>query len=185
MTIARQRDDDGAQAPWEPAWDHSAAASCRRWLRRTLQALDLPADAVADAELVATELVANAFVHARPPRSVWLRLLPSARLRITVLDGSTQPPHPRTAQPTDTCGRGLQVVAGLSDRWGSAPRATDTGSASGVSSNAAQEEPADPATTGKAVWAELVLATRDGPVFTGASRGTRHSTDSADSAGGG
>ena len=52
--------------------DLSGAVNCRRWLRRRLDTLRLPAPVRADLELVASELIANAFLHAPAPRSVWL-----------------------------------------------------------------------------------------------------------------
>jgi anti-sigma regulatory factor (Ser/Thr protein kinase) len=116
----------------------SAVATCRRWLRRHLDALDLPGTLAADLELVASELVANAFLHARAPRSLWLQVLPGPRVLVAVRDGDPRPPRPRSAGLTETRGRGLRVVAALADRWGTTP---------------------DP--WGKAVWAELAVPTHD------------------------
>lgn len=113
----------------------SVVATCRRWLHRHLDALGLPAGVLADVELVASELVANAFLHARAPRSLWLQPLPG-RLRVTVCDGDSRPPRPRVAGLTETRGRGLRVVAALAQQWGTSVTPG-----------------------GKAVWAELAVPT--------------------------
>ena len=136
--------------------DLSGAVNCRRWLRRRLDTLRLPAPVRADLELVASELIANAFLHAPAPRSVWLRFRPGARVRVTVLDASVHPPLPRFALATQTHGRGLRVVAALAERWGSV---TYPG--------------------GKAVWADLRVPTRRTRVFTGNGPG-KHPSVSGD-----
>ncbi|MEV6531841.1 ATP-binding protein [Streptomyces sp. NPDC051639] len=56
---------------------------------------------------------------------------------MTVADASAAPPRPRTTGPATESGRGLAIVAALSDDWGIAP--------------------SDPGTTGKKVWFTLVL----------------------------
>ncbi|HEY9391256.1 MAG TPA: ATP-binding protein [Mycobacteriales bacterium] len=136
--------------------DLSGAVHCRRWLRRRLDALRLPGPVRADLELVASELIANAFLHAPAPRSVWLRIRPGPRVRVTVLDASVRPPLPRLALATQTHGRGLRVVAALAERWGS------------------ESYP-----EGKAVWADLRVPTRRPRVFTGRASG-KHPSVSGD-----
>jgi anti-sigma regulatory factor (Ser/Thr protein kinase) len=75
-----------------------------------------------DAALIVSELMTNAADAAavlpdRPP--VTLRLLASERsLLIEVWDHSPLDLEPREADPDAECGRGLTVVAALSDRWG-------------------------------------------------------------------
>lgn len=129
--------------------DLSGVANCRHWLHRRLDALRLPASARADLELVASELIANAFLHAAAPRSVWLRLLPG-RIRVTVQDSSRQAPTPRFATATETHGRGLRVVAALAQRWGTFSYVD-----------------------GKAVWADVPIprTTRRGRVFAAGRQG--------------
>ena len=80
-------------------------------------------DRTSDAALIVSELVTNAADAAvvlpeRPP--IALRLLATEKLlRIEVWDCSPLDLEPRDAEADDECGRGLMVVAALSDRWGS------------------------------------------------------------------
>ncbi len=75
-----------------------------------------------DAALIVSELMTNAadasvVLPERPP--VTLRLLATGKsLVIEVWDQSPQDVKPREAGADDECGRGLTVVAALSDRWG-------------------------------------------------------------------
>lgn len=116
-----------------PAEPRSAAharslvlVACNRW----------DADQVsADAELVVTELVANAVRHAGTEITVKLTLLEGipGGVRAEVSDSSTRPVRPRHAGMLEESGRGLFLVDTLSSRWG-----------------------ADATTNGKTVWAEIV-----------------------------
>jgi hypothetical protein len=77
------------------------------------------------AELVATELVANSVAATRdrtwdgvvPPVRVWL-LGSDASVAVLVWDGVLREPVPRVAEDDDESGRGLGIVAALSERWG-------------------------------------------------------------------
>jgi anti-sigma regulatory factor (Ser/Thr protein kinase) len=71
------------------------------------------------AQLVASELVTNAVVHAGTDIDLTLRLIPPL-LHVAVRDGSTQPA--RIADIVDQSspsGRGLLLVDALSTAWGS------------------------------------------------------------------
>jgi anti-sigma regulatory factor (Ser/Thr protein kinase) len=76
-----------------------------------------------DAALIVSELMTNAaeasaVLPDRPP--IALRLLASEKsLVIEVWDHSPLDLEPREASPDVESGRGLTVVAALSDRWGS------------------------------------------------------------------
>jgi len=76
-----------------------------------------------DAALIVSELITNAVdasivLPDRPP--VALRLLATgASIVIEAWDQSPLDLEPRQADADDECGRGLTVVAALSDRWGS------------------------------------------------------------------
>ncbi len=84
-----------------------AAAQLTRW------GLD---DAVFTTELVLSELVTNAIRYGRTP--IRLRLLYDHSLICEVSDGSSTSPHLRYAADEDEGGRGLFLVAQLTDRWG-------------------------------------------------------------------
>jgi anti-sigma regulatory factor (Ser/Thr protein kinase) len=76
----------------------------------------------ADAALIVSELTTNAadasaVLPERPP--IALRLLASEKsLVIEVWDHSPLDLEPRVADADAECGRGLTVVAAISDRWG-------------------------------------------------------------------
>lgn len=90
---------------------------------------------VADTQLVVTELVTNAYQHARAARTLVLDYDPgSTCVRVEVDDGSQQLPHRQSGVPVGIGGRGLVLVAAVSQRWG-------------VRS--------DPGGDGKTVWADL------------------------------
>jgi anti-sigma regulatory factor (Ser/Thr protein kinase) len=84
-------------------------------------------------ELVVSELVTNALRYGRPP--IRLRLIHDRSLICEVSDGSSTAPHLRRARVFDEGGRGLFLVAQLTQRWGT--RYTSTG---------------------KTIWAEQVTA---------------------------
>ncbi|NJQ02370.1 ATP-binding protein [Streptomyces sp. PLAI1-29] len=97
-----------------------------RLVRRVVRAcLDLwGAPGLADAaELAATELIANVARHV-PDRRCLLtveRRLP-AGVRVEVRDGAPAlPPPPRAAGPEEESGRGLALVALITDAWGVLP----------------------------------------------------------------
>jgi hypothetical protein len=76
-------------------------------------------DRLVDVQVVATQLVDNAYRHARAPRWLWMHRLPDRDLvRIQVGDGSPSrlPVLGRLAAPEH--GRGLLMVNRLSVNWG-------------------------------------------------------------------
>ncbi|WP_245757670.1 ATP-binding protein [Amycolatopsis xylanica] len=96
-----------------------ALAPMRAWLRERL--VDVPAETVADAELLATELVTNAYRHADGVLAfrMWL---PDGRsvVRLEIDDGRPQLlPEVREERPRpEPGGRGLLLVKALSSAWG-------------------------------------------------------------------
>jgi len=104
-----------AVATWSLPEDPRAASAARRHVRDQLTAWHLE-ELAATTEMLASELVANVVRHARGP--VRLRLLHSRTLVCEVFDGSLTTPRIRRASWTDEGGRGLQLIAALSDRWG-------------------------------------------------------------------
>jgi anti-sigma regulatory factor (Ser/Thr protein kinase) len=77
-----------------------------------------------DAEMVASELIANAVTHAPAPvvtlALTWLEA--SSALGIVVTDPSPLPPVKRDPAKDREHGRGLHIVEALSARWGWQPR---------------------------------------------------------------
>ena len=111
----------------------------RAVLRALLDTWD-EGDAADTAELLLSELVTNA-VRARAPRDRQIEFTARAAdgaLRLEVADAGDGRPTPRHAAETDESGRGLLLVAALTERWGVSPRTA-------------------PGAVGKTVWCELKL----------------------------
>lgn len=100
--------------------DPAAVSVARRFLRRTLDAWAVDADATDNALVCLSELVTNAVVHARTGCTVRV-LLDKGVLTTTVRDFGS--PDPASAEPLEdplrVHGRGLQLVDALATRWGS------------------------------------------------------------------
>ncbi len=116
LLIARTRPTAEADvATYSLPTDPRAAGQAREHVRRQLASWDLD-DLVMTTELLVSELVGNVVRHAQGP--IRLRLLRSRSLICEVYDGSLTTPRIRRAAYTDEGGRGLQLVAALSQRWG-------------------------------------------------------------------
>ncbi|MFG3022489.1 ATP-binding protein [Streptomyces sp. NPDC048254] len=109
-------------ASWPLPEHPTAAGEARRHVREQLDQWHLD-DLAMTTELLASELVGNVVRHAQGPCQ--LRLLRGQSLVCEVSDGSPTTPRIRRASDTDEGGRGLQLVAALSHRWGA--RYTITG----------------------------------------------------------
>lgn len=95
------------------AWPHRL----RRILRASLSHWR-PSSMVETAELLLTELVTNAFLHADAP-TVGVRVYRRGNLlMIEVSDGTPQNPMPSPASLLSEHGRGLALVDALADSWG-------------------------------------------------------------------
>ncbi|MBT2543251.1 SpoIIE family protein phosphatase [Streptomyces sp. ISL-44] len=118
-------------AQWDVPFEPSAVGAVRNAAARKLDEWGLEELGFAT-ELILSELVTNAVRHGRAP--VRVRLLHDHTLTCEVWDGSSTAPHLRYAATTDEGGRGLFLVAQVSDHWGT--RYTPEG---------------------KVIWAELML----------------------------
>ncbi|NUS12329.1 MAG: SpoIIE family protein phosphatase [Streptomyces sp.] len=107
--------DSDRVAQWDVPSDPSAVSRYRAAVTEQLAAWGLE-DLSFTAELVASELVTNAIRHATGP--VQLRLLRDRALICEVFDGSSTSPRLRRAKNEDEGGRGLFLVAQLTERWG-------------------------------------------------------------------
>jgi anti-sigma regulatory factor (Ser/Thr protein kinase) len=67
--------------------------------------------------LCVSELVSNAIEHGRSPRHLQL-VVTGRNVRIEVRDADPRRPAPQTVSALSLRGRGLQIVATASDRWG-------------------------------------------------------------------
>ncbi|GAA2572184.1 MULTISPECIES: SpoIIE family protein phosphatase [Streptomyces] len=96
--------------------DPAEVAAARQWAVERLTAWGLDEIAFVT-ELVVSELVTNAIRYGAPP--VQLRLIRDRTLICEVADASSTSPHLRRAHAYDEGGRGLLLVAQLTQRWGS------------------------------------------------------------------
>jgi anti-sigma regulatory factor (Ser/Thr protein kinase) len=96
----------------------SSLAPLRAWVRARLAGLSR--EIVQDTELLATELVTNAFEHAAGPVALRLELRADrAVVRVEVEDGGPDLlPAQAAASPDSYRGRGLLLVDALSTGWG-------------------------------------------------------------------
>jgi anti-sigma regulatory factor (Ser/Thr protein kinase) len=116
LLVARTRALNADQvATWDVAADPAAVAQARKDAVGQLEAWGLT-DAVFVTELVVSELVTNAIRHAEPP--IQLRLIHDRSLICEVTDASSTAPHMRRARTYDEGGRGLLLVAQLTQHWG-------------------------------------------------------------------
>jgi len=69
------------------------------------------------AQLLVSELVTNAVLHAGPPLELRIHL-DTKRVLVAVEDASSVYPHPRDPAESDSNGRGLLLVDKLSTSWG-------------------------------------------------------------------
>ncbi|MEU6341932.1 ATP-binding SpoIIE family protein phosphatase [Streptomyces sp. NPDC046977] len=117
VMAARTRTLDASTvAQWDLPADPAAVSVARRHVTGKLSVWGLD-EAATTMALIVSELVTNAIRHAQPP--VCLRLIRCyAGLTCEVTDGSTTSPHLRRARTLDEGGRGLFIVAQLTQRWG-------------------------------------------------------------------
>ncbi|MFS8198552.1 ATP-binding protein [Streptomyces sp. CWNU-52B] len=126
---------EGDIAEWTFPADPGAVRTARTVVRGQLGFWGL--EALSDVTvLLVSELVTNSLRYATGP--IGVRLVrtegPLGVLLVEVSDPLPDPPRARSAQPDDETGRGLQLVANSSRRWGTRP-----------------------GETGKTVWFELAV----------------------------
>ena len=95
-------------------------SDARHLVMSYLDVRGMPPALVADAALATSELVTNALVHGRPPIELRLRL-EGTEVLVEVRDRATYQPRKLRPDETDEHGRGLQIVAAISTRWGTRP----------------------------------------------------------------
>jgi hypothetical protein len=116
--------DDGMPGwVWALPGGPSCAGHARRVLREALVSLGAPPDAIADAQLMVSELATNAHQHAgeHGPHELWLYRgeAPAREVRCAVFDAFADAALPGYSWTSGDCGRGLSIVRELSGgRWG-------------------------------------------------------------------
>jgi serine/threonine-protein kinase RsbW len=99
----------------------ASAAVVRHQLGRDLALYDVPADAIEDALLVASELVGNAVRHTTASESATLDVswdVDRWGVRVSVVDPSDEQPQVRVAGDDEPTGRGLRIIDATADEWG-------------------------------------------------------------------
>ncbi|MFG3107161.1 ATP-binding SpoIIE family protein phosphatase [Streptomyces tendae] len=116
LLVARTRalDPDHVTAINLPS-DPAAVSGARRFASDVLAAWGLE-EMSFTTELAVSELVTNAIRYGKSP--IQLRLILQSTLTCEVSDASSTAPHLRRARIFDEGGRGLLLVAQLTDRWG-------------------------------------------------------------------
>ncbi|KEG43888.1 SpoIIE family protein phosphatase [Streptomyces althioticus] len=117
LLLARTRALGAGQvAARDVAPDPGEVPAVRQWAVELLSAWDLD-DIAFVTELVVSELVTNAIRYGESP--IRVRLIRDRTLICEVTDSSSTSPHLRRAHAFDEGGRGLLLVAQLTQRWGS------------------------------------------------------------------
>nr|WP_203592129.1 MULTISPECIES: ATP-binding protein [unclassified Streptomyces] len=126
--VSRVIDIEGDCAAWTFPAEPGAVRGARAAVRTQLHGWGL--DGVGDlTALLVSELVTNALRHATGPIGVRLvrpRGLTGVLL-VEVSDTLPDLPHECVPRPEDEHGRGLQLVASTSRRWGTRPGGDDVG----------------------------------------------------------
>jgi anti-sigma regulatory factor (Ser/Thr protein kinase) len=94
-----------------------SAASARRFVAAALRRWGCPDDFIELVLLLTSELVTNAYRHARTETRVSVRLDDDCA-RVEVRDVGRGEPELRPRDTDRVDGRGLQIVDALADRWG-------------------------------------------------------------------
>ncbi|WP_433189249.1 ATP-binding SpoIIE family protein phosphatase [Actinoallomurus sp. CA-150999] len=102
-------------ATWDLPCDPAVVSKARVHASAQLAAWGLEAMAFTT-ELVVSELVTNAIRYGKSP--IQLRMILQSTLTCEVFDASSTAPHLRRARVLDEGGRGLLLVAQLTERWG-------------------------------------------------------------------
>lgn len=100
----------------------TSPARARRFIDATLA--DWGLDGGDDLVLVASELTTNALLHARTPMRVRLAEEDEG-IRLSVQDGSGQPPRERGFSVESGTGRGLLLLESVAAEWGVEPHEGD------------------------------------------------------------
>jgi DNA-binding NarL/FixJ family response regulator len=100
--------------------DLASGGAARRFLSETLRRWEF-GDLLDTVNLLVTELVTNAVVHAESDAEVAVVLTQTA-LRVEVSDRGAGFAVPKDAGDFDTSGRGMAMVEAMSSSWGTLPR---------------------------------------------------------------
>ncbi|NUO99359.1 MAG: ATP-binding protein [Nonomuraea sp.] len=114
MSRLRSARRSRTQYVWPLRKDAKTVGHARSIVREELSDLDLHDDTVDDAVLMTSELVTNAFMYGEGPYELVLHVDAKEIMCVVVDSGSTLP-FPSPHDPGAEHGRGLHIVARLSD----------------------------------------------------------------------
>ncbi len=98
----------------------ATARSARRQVRRVLGEHGVNEKVTGVAELLTSEVVTNALLHARSASSLCVFVWPTV-IRVEIEDPSSLLPTPRQAGLEAVSGRGLAILSALAQSWGVEP----------------------------------------------------------------
>jgi anti-sigma regulatory factor (Ser/Thr protein kinase) len=103
-----------------------SVAAARRFVAASLRRFDFSDDAVEQATLATSELVANAFGQGRPPIRIRVRSIADGRASVEVNHGVEGDPTDPDSVPAGVqlTAAGRTVVDSMASRWGSRPTGT-------------------------------------------------------------
>ena len=115
----------GGKSAWKATYplanSPTSAAVARRLLRQALE--DCQRETVETAELLVSELVTNAVLHARTAPVLCIQI-DRPGIRVTVEDSSVDPPSLATEATYAERGRGMLILDALASAWGWEPLPT-------------------------------------------------------------
>ncbi|MGN9837303.1 ATP-binding protein [Nonomuraea sp. H19] len=114
MTTLRSARRSRMQYAWPLREDAQTVGHAREIIRAELSALALSADLVDDAVLMVSELVTNAFMYGDGPYELVLHI-DAKEIMCVVVDSSPILPAPSPPDVEAEHGRGLRIIARLSD----------------------------------------------------------------------
>ncbi|MBO1413312.1 ATP-binding protein [Streptomyces sp. FH025] len=94
----------------------------RQALRNALTRNGWSPDSISNAELALAELITNAWRHGNTTSPIVYFSILGITLHVSVSDESDALPEPRALSDLAEHGRGLQLVEGLTHRWGVDPQ---------------------------------------------------------------
>lgn len=105
----------------DPKLNSPSLTVSREVLRDAMSRAGYANSSIGDAELAMIELVVNAWRHGLTPSPVVTVVYDGKTLRVTVADRSPNLPQRQNPLLSAESGRGLQLVEGLTHRWGAEP----------------------------------------------------------------
>jgi anti-sigma regulatory factor (Ser/Thr protein kinase) len=117
LSLHTNEDSLSVRALASLAPEPSSVAEGRKFVRDTLRQWHLRAALIEEVELVASELITNAVLHAGSAPTVRM-MLHGDHLRLEISDASTSVPQRRDYGLEAATGRGIMLVDSMATRWG-------------------------------------------------------------------